>query len=126
MGLIQTRVSVEHGTWYARLAEFMQTPTMATLRWMRVVDDALFAIVLADPGWFVVGLKTGWSTTKETKEKGPVFRQYPTRNPGPCGGPLTTATGARRGSRPGAKLLNTTGRGRFFGKTLLIRPDLPR
>jgi nitric oxide reductase large subunit len=28
VGLIQTWASVVHGTWYARSAEFMQTPAM--------------------------------------------------------------------------------------------------
>ena len=61
VGLLQTWASVEHGTWYARSAEFMQTPMMHTLRWMRVVGDTIFAAGMVALGWFVVGLKTGWS-----------------------------------------------------------------
>ena len=61
VGLMQTWASVEHGTWYARSAEFMQTPTMDTLRWLRVVGDTIFAVGVVAPGWFVLGLKTGWS-----------------------------------------------------------------
>ena len=61
VGLMQTWASVEHGTWYARSAEFMQTPTMDTLRWLRVVGDTIFAAGLVALGWFVLGLKTGWS-----------------------------------------------------------------
>jgi nitric oxide reductase subunit B len=43
IGLLQTQASVEVGYWYARSAEFMQTPTMTALRWSRVVGDTLFA-----------------------------------------------------------------------------------
>jgi nitric oxide reductase subunit B len=43
VGLMQTWASVNQGYWYARSAEFMQTPTMNTLRWLRVVGDTVFA-----------------------------------------------------------------------------------
>jgi nitric oxide reductase subunit B len=42
VGLMQTWASVEHGYWYARSGEFMQTPTMQTLRWLRIPGDTLF------------------------------------------------------------------------------------
>jgi nitric oxide reductase subunit B len=60
VGLLQTWASVEHGLWYARSAEFLQTPTMNTLRWMRVLGDTMFALGALSLGLFVVGLKTGW------------------------------------------------------------------
>ena len=44
VGLLQTAASVEHGYWYARSTEFMGTPTMQTLRWMRVPGDTIFAV----------------------------------------------------------------------------------
>jgi nitric oxide reductase subunit B len=44
VGLMQTRASVEHGYWYARSSEFLGSPLMQTLRWMRVPGDTLFAI----------------------------------------------------------------------------------
>ncbi|MBF5045735.1 nitric-oxide reductase large subunit [Simulacricoccus sp. 17bor-14] len=44
VGLLQTWASVEHGYWYARSAEFLQTPLMNTLRWLRVPGDSLFAL----------------------------------------------------------------------------------
>jgi nitric oxide reductase subunit B len=44
VGLMQTWASVEHGYWYARSAEFLQTSTMQTLRWLRAFGDTLFAI----------------------------------------------------------------------------------
>jgi nitric oxide reductase subunit B len=61
VGLMQAWASVDRGTWYARSAEFMQTPTMDTLRWLRVVGDTIFAAGMVALGSFVVGLKTGWS-----------------------------------------------------------------
>jgi len=44
VGLMQTWASVEHGYWYARSAEFLQTPVMNFLRWMRVPGDTLFTL----------------------------------------------------------------------------------
>lgn len=65
VGLLQTWASVEHGMWYARSAEFMQTPMIDTLRWLRVVGDSIFATGVLALGWFVLGLKTGWSIRTE-------------------------------------------------------------
>lgn len=65
VGLLQTVASVEHGTWYARSAEFMQTELMTTLRWLRVLGDTVFAVGALALGWFVLGLKTGWSVKRE-------------------------------------------------------------
>ena len=64
VGLAQTVASVKHGLWYARSAEFLETPTMDTLRWLRAIGDTLFAIGALYLGWFVFGLKTGWSIKK--------------------------------------------------------------
>jgi len=44
VGLAQTWASVEHGYWFARSSEFLQSPLMQTLRWMRVPGDTIFAI----------------------------------------------------------------------------------
>jgi nitric oxide reductase subunit B len=65
IGLLQTWASVEHGLWYARSAEFMQTETMSTLRWLRVIGDTIFALGTLALGWFILGLKLGWSLTSE-------------------------------------------------------------
>lgn len=70
VGLMQTWASVETGLWYARSAEFLQTDLMNTLRWMRVVGDTLFAVGVVALGWFVLGLKTGWSITEEVDRVG--------------------------------------------------------
>ncbi|MDF1550093.1 MAG: cbb3-type cytochrome c oxidase subunit I, partial [Bacteroidales bacterium] len=65
VGLAQTVASVKHGLWYARSAEFLGTPTMETFRWLRVIGDTIFAIGALYLGWFVFGLKGGWSIKKE-------------------------------------------------------------
>jgi len=43
VGLMQTWASVTHGYWYARSEEFLGTPAMQFLRWLRVPGDTLFA-----------------------------------------------------------------------------------
>lgn len=43
VGLMQTWASVTDGYWYARSAEFLQTPIMNTLRWFRAFGDTIFA-----------------------------------------------------------------------------------
>lgn len=65
VGLMQTWASVEHGLWYARSADFLQTDTMNVLRWLRVIGDTIFAVGILGLGWFVIGLKTGWSVSRE-------------------------------------------------------------
>ncbi|MEI2723991.1 MAG: cbb3-type cytochrome c oxidase subunit I [Verrucomicrobiota bacterium] len=64
VGLMQTWASVEHGYWYARSAEFMQTALMQNLRWMRVPGDTLFFLGAVALVIFVAGLKTGHSFRK--------------------------------------------------------------
>jgi nitric oxide reductase subunit B len=64
-GLIQTWASVEHGLWYARSADLLQTPAMEVFRWLRVIGDTVFAAGVLALGWFVLGLKTGWSLERE-------------------------------------------------------------
>lgn len=59
--LLRTKASVEHGYWYARSAEFMQTDLMQTLKWMRVPGDTLFFLGAVALVIFVAGLKTGHS-----------------------------------------------------------------
>ena len=61
IGLAQTVASVKDGLWYARSAEFMQQPTMVTLKWLRVIGDTIFAAGVVALVWFIFGLKFGWS-----------------------------------------------------------------
>jgi len=65
VGLMQTVASVNHGLWYARSDEFLGTGLMDTFKWLRVVGDTLFAIGTLTLGWFVLGLKFGWSLIPE-------------------------------------------------------------
>ena len=69
IGLTQAYASVEYGTWYARSAEFLQTPLINNLRWMRVIGDSLFAVGALVLGWFVLGLVTGHSYDKTAQVK---------------------------------------------------------
>jgi nitric oxide reductase subunit B len=67
IGLLQAWASVEYGTWYARSSEFMQTPMLVVLRWMRMIGDTIFAIGALVLGWFVLGLITGHSFDKSAR-----------------------------------------------------------
>ena len=71
VGLMQAWASVEFGTWYARSAEFLQTPLVTRLRWVRMFGDSLFAFGAIVLGWFVLGLVTGHSFDKEEFSKEP-------------------------------------------------------
>ncbi len=71
IGIMQAWASIERGTWYARSAEFLQSPVMQTLRWMRVPGDILFAVGAAILGWFVLGLLTGHSYQGRAVSLGP-------------------------------------------------------
>ncbi len=53
VGLLQTWASVDKGYWYARSAEFLGTPLIETLRWMRVPGDTVFALGALVLVWFV-------------------------------------------------------------------------
>jgi len=61
IGFLQTLASFEHGYWYARSAEFLQTPLLDKIRWLRVIGDTIFGVGALGLGWFVLGLKFGWS-----------------------------------------------------------------
>ncbi len=56
IGLLQAWASVEHGMWYARSAEFMQSDVITSLRWVRVLGDTVFAVGAVALAVFVVGL----------------------------------------------------------------------
>jgi nitric oxide reductase subunit B len=65
VGLMQTWASVEHGYWYARSPEFLQTGTIEVFRWLRVIGDTVFAAGALALAAFVLGLRTGSSTGRE-------------------------------------------------------------
>jgi nitric oxide reductase subunit B len=66
VGLVQTWASVDNGYWYARSTEFMQTPLMQTLRWMRIPGDTIFFLGALALAIFIAGLKTGHSFASES------------------------------------------------------------
>lgn len=76
VGLMQAVASVEHGMWYARSADFLQTPLMDKLRWLRVIGDVLFAVGAVSLVWFVFGLAGGWSRAGVIEE--PTVQEPPT------------------------------------------------
>jgi nitric oxide reductase subunit B len=57
VGLFQTWAAVENGYWYARSSEFLTSPLMQTLRWMRVPGDTLFASGTVALVIFVAGIR---------------------------------------------------------------------
>jgi len=57
VGLLQTWASVDQGYWYARSSEFLHTPLMQTLRWLRVPGDSIFALGELAMVWFVFSLR---------------------------------------------------------------------
>jgi nitric oxide reductase subunit B len=72
IGLMQTWASVEHGMWYARSAEFMQTDAMQALRWMRAIGDTVFAVGIMALAWFVIGLLRGGSVRRPAAVPHPI------------------------------------------------------
>jgi nitric oxide reductase subunit B len=59
VGLLQTWASVDQGYWYARSSEFLGTPLMQTLRWLRVPGDTIFAAGALALVAFVVTTRPG-------------------------------------------------------------------
>jgi nitric oxide reductase subunit B len=69
IGLIQLNAAIEHGYWYARSAELMQTPLVQTLVWMRVPGDIIFSAGAFSIAWFVLRL---WVAPKRAAKDLPV------------------------------------------------------
>jgi len=61
IGIAQAKASVDTGLWFARSAEFLQSPLLERLRWSRIVGDSVFLFGVASLVYFVIGLRTGWS-----------------------------------------------------------------
>ncbi|HEY6909205.1 MAG TPA: nitric-oxide reductase large subunit [Myxococcales bacterium] len=72
VGLLQTQASVAVGYWYARSAEFLHSPGMDTLRWLRVIGDTVFAVGALLLVAFVAGLASGHSYREEKGSPAPV------------------------------------------------------
>lgn len=56
LGTLQLLAAIDNGYWYARSAEFMQSPIVETLVWMRVPGDTIFSIGAVTLTWFVFRL----------------------------------------------------------------------
>ena len=56
LGLIQLHAALEHGYWFARSADVMDTPLVHLLVWLRVPGDSLFAVGAALVSVFVASL----------------------------------------------------------------------
>jgi nitric oxide reductase subunit B len=67
VGALQVWESVENGLWSARSAEFLQSPLIERLRWLRIVGDTIFLSGVAALLWFSLGLLTGWSYEPEAR-----------------------------------------------------------
>jgi nitric oxide reductase subunit B len=69
VGLMQTIASVDTGYWYARSSEFLQTPLMAYLRWLRAPGDIVFSLGALALVVFIAGLGTGHSYQEKAAPK---------------------------------------------------------
>ncbi|HEX7808720.1 MAG TPA: nitric-oxide reductase large subunit, partial [Thermoanaerobaculia bacterium] len=67
IGIAQTVAAIDHGVWYARSAEFLQTPWIQNVRWTRVVGDSIFTLGAVALAWFVFGIFTGGSYEREVQ-----------------------------------------------------------
>jgi nitric oxide reductase subunit B len=77
VGLLQTWEAVDRGYWSARSAEFLGTPLMQTLRWLRVPGDTLFAIGAIALVIFVAGIRPTAGAAEEPAPPAPT-REAPT------------------------------------------------
>ena len=68
VGLMQTWASVEHGYWYARSSEFLQTDVMQTLRWIRAFGDTIFAAGVLLLVYFIIQLSVKFMREKTNKQ----------------------------------------------------------
>ncbi len=68
LGLAQAWASMTEGLWYARSDEFLYTPLLTFIRWLRVPGDVVFAVGALAIGVFMVGLLTGRSVRPEGRE----------------------------------------------------------
>lgn len=63
IGFIQFYASLTEGMWYARSEEFMQTPILQTLRWVRTIGDMVFIVGAFAVAWQVfIGVMQGVRT----------------------------------------------------------------
>jgi nitric oxide reductase subunit B len=71
IGLLQTRASIESGLWYARSAEFLASPLVTELKWLRVPGDVVFSVGVLLLCAFFVRLATPARTRAPAAELAP-------------------------------------------------------
>jgi len=77
VGLLQTWASVEDGYWFARSKEFLGTPLMQTLRWLRVPGDSIFALGELALVAFVFTIRPGRKTSEHVGDGAAEFEEEP-------------------------------------------------
>jgi nitric oxide reductase subunit B len=70
IGILQVHASVTQGFWYARSAEFLHSPLIEGLVWLRVPGDIIFGAGCLTIAWFVLTLwrKRGVSASAPSGE----------------------------------------------------------
>lgn len=81
LGLTQAWASITHGFWYARSSDFLYSPALTVLRWLRTPGDIVFTVGGLAIGVFMVGLLFGWSVRTSGGEQvsGSVFNRLEDR-----------------------------------------------
>jgi nitric oxide reductase subunit B len=79
IGIAQTVAAIDHGVWYARSAEFLQSPWIQNVRWTRVFGDSLFTLGALSLAWFVIGVFTGRSFDRSVKVEEPKPVKVPSK-----------------------------------------------
>ena len=77
VGLLQTWAAVDTGYWYARSAEFLHTPLMERLRWLRAIGDTVFAAGAIAFVIAVVRMTVGRATTAAPAISEPLSVRHP-------------------------------------------------
>ena len=54
IGIIQAYTSITEGYSYARDAELLYSPTVQTLKWLRMIGDVIFSVGIFYFIWFTV------------------------------------------------------------------------
>lgn len=71
LGLAQAWASMTEGLWYARSSEFLYTPALTVIRWLRTPGDIIFGLGALSIGLFMVGLLTGHALKDDDKRTVP-------------------------------------------------------
>jgi len=66
LGVLQLQAALERGYWYARSAEFTNTPIFDVLVWMRVPGDTVFGLGAMMLAWFV--LRQWWMPIRVSED----------------------------------------------------------